>query len=77
MDTTTGTPLRKAREAAGLSMEALARRANVATATVYRAENQRHRTSDATWRRLADALGVDVSVIRSGHDPEAASPDTR
>lgn len=71
------TPLREARIAAGLSMEALARRADVSMATVYRAEKSSAiRTSERTWRRLANALGVEVSAIR-GHDAHDADARTR
>ena len=48
-------------------MEALAQRAGVSSATVYRAEHALHQTTDETWEALADALGVFVDEI---HEPE-------
>jgi transcriptional regulator with XRE-family HTH domain len=60
--------LKAARLEAGLSQESLARVAGVTLMTVYRAEtkgNQRKNVSDATWLKLAKALGTTPDEIRN------------
>lgn len=67
--------LRKHRAAHGLSLEALAQKAGVSTATVYRAEHERHKTLPETWDALAAALGVARAEL-TGHDDEDRTPAT-
>ena len=57
-------PIRRIRKAQGLSLESLAHRAGVSTATVYRAEHGRHETAEDTLAKLAAALGVEVASLR-------------
>jgi transcriptional regulator with XRE-family HTH domain len=70
MSSHAGANLRRFRRAKGLSLEALAREAGLSTATVYRAEHRRHRTTDETWAALAQALGVPVESITVIHDAD-------
>ena len=49
---------------AGMSMRALAILAGVSRDSVSRAERGDGRVSDATWRRLATALGRDIEDVR-------------
>jgi len=61
------TPLRRARltaGGAGMSMRALAILAGVSRDSVSRAERGDGRVSDATWRRLATALGRPIDELR-------------
>ncbi len=62
------TPLRRARLSAaggeGMSMRALAILAGVSRDALSRAERGDARVSDATWRRLATALGRPVEELR-------------
>lgn len=67
--TRSSTALRDARTSAGLSMEALARLANVSWRTVQRAESRPDRTSRETWVALAGALGLGVDEL--AHDADA------
>ena len=55
--------LREARLAAGLTAQALAARAGVATATVLRIEREDGRPLPHTARRLAAALGLPPGEI--------------
>lgn len=68
-----GSLIRFHRERAGISMEALAYRAGVSVATVYRAENGRHRPSPATSTRIAEALGLPSGAFNDKAAPTPAS----
>lgn len=67
--------LRRIRKERGLSLEALARKAGVSTATVWRAEVGRHDTADETLASLANALGVKKGELLI-HAPEADTAST-
>lgn len=58
-----GTAIKRARLQQGLSQEALAHRAEVSAKTVSRVEQGRHETRGGTYRKLAEALGLDVSEL--------------
>jgi transcriptional regulator with XRE-family HTH domain len=55
--------LRQLRERKFISQEDLARRSGVATTTINRLENGHHKPHFITIRKLAEALGVEPSVI--------------
>ena len=57
--------LRRARQAAGLTIEQLAVRAGIGGATVERIENGRTRPTKATLAALTGALGV-AEEVRNG-----------
>lgn len=49
-----------------MTVEALAFKAGLASATVYRAERGIGTPSDATFDAIADVLGVDASELHGG-----------
>ncbi len=57
-------PLRAARQRAGLSMERLAVQAGISRATLYWAEKAPQRMSERTVRAVASVLGVRVEELR-------------
>lgn len=57
-------PLRAARQRAGLSMEKLAVEAGISRATLYWAEKAPQRMSDRTVRAVAKVLGVTPAELR-------------
>lgn len=74
--------LREHRETAGLTVRALAEKADVSTRTIVQAESARQDPYPATMRRIASALGVSVldisefAVTVEGKDTTAeAEPD--
>jgi transcriptional regulator with XRE-family HTH domain len=71
-----GTVLKKLREEAGLSQEALAREAGLSTSTVAKLEQTGIDPSWPTVRRLARALGISVAAFDEG-DPEEPPPPAR
>jgi len=64
---TRGEAMRAARERAGLSVRALAKRADIAFMTVYRLEKENHNGSITTIELLADALGISIDEY-TGHE---------
>jgi transcriptional regulator with XRE-family HTH domain len=58
-------PLRAARQRAGLSMERLAVAAGISRATLYWAEKAPQRMSDRTARAVAGVLGIAPEALRS------------
>jgi transcriptional regulator with XRE-family HTH domain len=67
--TTVGQRLRAARRSAGLSQVSLAVQAGVSTYTVFQIEAGGHpHPRTATLERLAAALGVSRSWLRTGQD---------
>ena len=69
---TLGSRLRAARERAGLSCEALAARAGVHPATLYRWQADSHEPTAHQLHAVADALGVTMEWLLSGR--HAAGP---
>lgn len=57
-------PLRAARQRAGLSMERLAVQAGISRATLYWAEKAPQRMSERTARAVAAVLGVEPAELR-------------
>jgi transcriptional regulator with XRE-family HTH domain len=53
----------------GLSVTNLARMSKLSTAHIVRIENQENWASEATLEKLANALGVDASVLFAGEIP--------
>ena len=55
--------LRTAREAAGLTREELARRANTSTSTIARMELKGHLPSGAAIAKIASVLGIQATEL--------------
>src|SRR3954469_9096297 len=72
--TTFGERLRRLRETAGLSQEALARAAGLSTSTIAKVEQRGIDPSWTTVQALATALGVSSEAFRSGVADEPAGP---
>lgn len=70
MATATISPIRTIRRQRGLTAEQLAARANLASATVYRAERGIGTPGDSTLEAIARVLKVEVADL---HGPEAAT----
>lgn len=56
-------PLRLARTRLGLRITEVAALVGASEATIWRAENGRHRLQDATRRRLSQVLGLPEEVL--------------
>lgn len=69
-------PIRRLRRTLGLTAEQLAAKAEVASATVYRAERGISEPSRSTRRAIASVLGVDPRELIAVHDPEADTAST-
>jgi len=78
MTTETVSPIRAIRREQGMTVEALAFKAGLASATVYRAERGIGTPSDETLDALAAVLKVGVSELHTenGTDPLAAGAET-
>ncbi len=70
-DSTIAVRLRQARDAAGLTQEALARQADVTVRTVAGIERGEVQPTVATLRRLAAACGTTISAL-VGDEPADA-----
>lgn len=55
--------MKKARESAGLSMEALAKKAGVSLATIYRMENGIHNSLTKHAQKVAKVLGKTLNDL--------------
>lgn len=73
-DTSLGNLIRHLREQAALSQEELAVRAQVARTTIQNVETHRRVPRSSGLRRIAAALGVDVSVLLGAKSGDAAEP---
>ena len=67
--------LRDLREKAGLTQEALARKANLSLGFIHKLENGKVNPSWATVKALAKALGVKCAAFEDD-DPFAAPPES-
>jgi transcriptional regulator with XRE-family HTH domain len=75
MPDTFGTRLRLARRRRHLSIEHLARRADLSYAHCWRLEHDRHIPNLATAQRLADALGVPLSMLSPEQADRSSYPE--
>lgn len=66
-----GANLRRLREAAGFSQEGLARKAGISTSHVVKIEAGKTAAGFDKINALAAALGVSISVMFDGIDPDA------
>lgn len=73
---TTEHPIRRIRRSLGLTVEQLAARAEVASATVYRAERGIGEPSRMTRKALARVLRVDPDELIEVHDQETDTAST-
>ena len=73
-----GTELRRARDAAGLSLSDVATAAGVSRSTVIRAESDTTDTGIATYAKIAQVCGVTLHLdsLTSDQDPDAPPPPT-
>jgi transcriptional regulator with XRE-family HTH domain len=69
--------LRELRKQAGLSQEALARKANLSLATITKLEQGRVQPSWETVKALAEALGTSCQAFEQGEFAPAPKPRTR
>ena len=60
---TIGEIVRRERQAKGLSMRALAKKADVALATIQNTEHDKHEPTSSTLRSIAEALDIKASDI--------------
>lgn len=70
MTTAATSPIRSIRRQLGITAEQLAARANLASATVYRAERGIGTPGESTLQAIAEVLEVEVSDL---HGPKAAT----
>lgn len=68
-----GSLIRRLRESADLSQEELAARAAVSRATIQSVENGRHAPRRASLKRIAQALGTDVTTLTSAVESTATT----
>jgi len=69
----TGQRVHAQRKAKGLTQEALARRADLSTATIQRIENGRRRPTVATLEAIAAALDVPIGALLGAAAPPTAA----
>jgi len=70
-------PIRRIRRQRHITVEELAAKAGVSSATVYRAERGVHEPTRSTRERIARALGVTPGELLADiHGPEADTPST-
>ncbi len=67
MENTVGENLKRARYLRGLSQEGLAELANANPTTIWGIETGRHNPRPSTLRKLAEALGLEVSDLLTGN----------
>lgn len=66
-NTTVGEHIKRARNLRGLSQEGLGEMADINPATIWGLETGRHTPRPSTLRKLAEALGLEVPDLLTGH----------
>jgi transcriptional regulator with XRE-family HTH domain len=68
-----GATIRRIREGRGLTLEELARKSDVSISHLSRIENARRAAHPAIYRRISEALGVQMSTIAPRFDLEGVA----